>query len=494
MKINLAGFNVDLYNIEQLKKILNKYPDIKENEFEKLKKIEWTPETLSASYARISRDPNQIGKLRESARNEIEKARKSNKAIIFDMGHSSVAEHAIFNIDIIDISRYLAEKVEKSRLVSFTEKSQRYIKIGKDIYYPGEFNNDKDILNEYKKLANDLFDTYNILHDKILPYFLDKFPSIKKDSREYKGIVNLAKEDARYILPLSTLTQLGMTINARSLEKIIRKLLSEDLLEAKLLGRQLCKVVEGYAPSLVKYIKPTDYEAKTYSLIKETIGKHEKIDNLKEVNLVDIDENIEEKIIIGFLLKTTILDYQSAKKIVEKWDINKKKEIFSQSVKHLNSYDQVLREFELPDFTFNIIISATAFAQLKRHRMATIIDGEYSPSLGVKIPVSILESNQKDLFMEKIYKIEKFYEKIKIKSESACNYILSNSHRKNIILKCNFRELVHISRLRSDKEAQWDIRNISDMMINQVKPYLKIIGSLLSGKDQFEENINKIKM
>lgn len=494
MKINLAGFNVDLYNIEQLKRILDKYPDIKKNEFEELKKIEWTPETLSASYARISRDPDQIDKLRESARNEIEKSRKSNKAIIFDMGHSSVAEHAVFNIDMIGISRYLAEKIEKSRLVSFTEKSQRYIKIGKDIYYPEEFNNDKDILSEYKNLVNDLFDAYNILHDKILPYFLDKFPSLNKDGREYKDIINLSKEDARYILPLATLTQLGMTINARSLEKMIRRLLSENFIESKLLGRELCDVVAGYAPSLVKYIKSTDYEAKTYSLIKETIGKYNKSEKVKEVHLVDYDEKTEEKILIGLLVKTTTMDYHSAEKIVEVWDINKKKEVFSQSIKHLNSYDQVLREFELPDFTFNIIISATAYAQLKRHRMATIIDGEYLPSLGVKIPESILESNQKDIFMEKIYKIEEFYEKLKDKYDNACNYILSNSHRKNVILKCNFRELVHISRLRSDKHAQWDIRNISDMMINEVKPHLKIIGCLLSGKDQFEKNIIKIKM
>ena len=52
--------------------------------------------------------------MREKARKEIEKARKSNKTIIFDVGHSSIAEHAVFNIDIINISRLLAEKLEKN--------------------------------------------------------------------------------------------------------------------------------------------------------------------------------------------------------------------------------------------------------------------------------------------------------------------------------------------------------------------------------------------
>ena len=493
MIIKLAGFNIDVQNIEELKKILNKFPDIQKEDIEELKKIEWTPETLSASYARISRYPDPIDKLREKARKEIEKARKSNKAIIFDMGHSSVAEHAVFNIDIINISRLLTEKLEKSRLISFTEKSQRYIKIGKDIHIPEEFKEDKIFLNEYKNLINELFDTYNILHDNILPYFLDKNPSVEPGTLEYRDIINLAKEDARYLLPLSTLTQLGMTINARNLESIIKKMLSEKLIEANKLGKELFKVVDDYTPSLVKYTEPTEYEIGTYPLIKKAIENFNANTTIpeKEVTLVSIDENTEEKILAGFIVKNSTLDFKSAIIAVKEWDINKKKDIFVKSIKHLNSYDPVLREYELSDMEFNIITSATAFAQLKRHRMTTIIDGEYSPILGVKIPDSIIDTNQKDIFMDKIYQIEKLYEKAKNKWGNVANYILSNSHRKNIILKCNFRELVHISRLRSDKHAQWDIRNISDKMINEVKSYLPIIENLLCGKDQFKSKITK---
>ena len=56
----------------------------------------FTPETLSAAYARISRNPAPIPELRDKARKEVDKARRSNQAIIFGLGHSSVAEHAVF--------------------------------------------------------------------------------------------------------------------------------------------------------------------------------------------------------------------------------------------------------------------------------------------------------------------------------------------------------------------------------------------------------------
>ena len=119
MKVVLAGYNIDKEVIDDLKRHSPPRDDV-------------TPETLSASYARISRDPRPADKLRAVARREVERARRSNRTIIFKMGHHSVAEHAVFNFDIIGISRLALEEIEKFRLCSYTEKSQRYIMLGDD--------------------------------------------------------------------------------------------------------------------------------------------------------------------------------------------------------------------------------------------------------------------------------------------------------------------------------------------------------------------------
>ncbi|MEQ8153226.1 MAG: FAD-dependent thymidylate synthase, partial [Smithellaceae bacterium] len=102
MKILLAGYNIDYDLICELKDKCAFDEDI-------------TPETLSAAYARISRSPKFVDELRQIARGEVEKARKSNRNIVFEMGHSSVAEHAVFNVDIIGVSRLLVEAIEKFR-------------------------------------------------------------------------------------------------------------------------------------------------------------------------------------------------------------------------------------------------------------------------------------------------------------------------------------------------------------------------------------------
>src|SRR5208337_2478200 len=113
---------------------------------EKLKTSGWdgknniTPETISAAYARISRDPRPVTELRADAREELDKARKSNENIVFKMGHHSVAEHALLNFDILGLSRLAVEALEESRLSAYTEKSQRYITLQGDYVTPVEFN------------------------------------------------------------------------------------------------------------------------------------------------------------------------------------------------------------------------------------------------------------------------------------------------------------------------------------------------------------------
>ncbi|MCX5837267.1 MAG: thymidylate synthase (FAD), partial [Deltaproteobacteria bacterium] len=82
MKVILAGHNIDHEIIEEFKSLQPERQDL-------------TPETVAAAYARISRNPRPVNELRQIARGEVEKARASNRNIVFEMGHSSIAEHAV---------------------------------------------------------------------------------------------------------------------------------------------------------------------------------------------------------------------------------------------------------------------------------------------------------------------------------------------------------------------------------------------------------------
>ena len=54
-------------------------------------------------------------------------------------------------------------------------------------------------------------------------------------------------------------------------------------------------------------------------------------------------------------------------------------------------------------------------------------------------------------------------------------------------MKINARELYHLSRLREDAHAQWDIKNISGQMVELAKKAAPITTFLICGKDKFSE-------
>lgn len=446
MKINLAGYNVDA---EILKKIPAKY-----------KKF-LTPESIACAYARISRYDLPIDKLREIALKEIEKARETNRRIIFEMGHSSIAEHSVFNIDIIKVSRLAVEEIEHFRLASYTEKSQRYIKLKEGFYIPKEIRNRK-IESKYKKIIKNLFLTYEDFIKKGIP-----------------------KEDARYLLPLATYTQLGMTINARSLEYMLRKFSASPLEEIRELGKKIFKKIKGVAPSLLRYYKATDYEIKTKKELKDFIEKNFRLETeeeIEDVRLVTYHNNdlIPKALIFSSLLQPFPKNLSLSRE--------EKEAIIKKSLEHLEFYDAVLREFELGFLVFEIIISASAFAQLKRHRLMTLITQPYNPQLKFTIPKSVSEKNLEKEFVEKIKEAEDFFYSLKEKlGIEEAQYILTNAHRKRVLIGLNPREFYHISRLREDKEAQWEIREITKKMSILIKEKMPEIFLLLGGKDKYSE-------
>ena len=69
----------------------------------------------------------------------------------------------------------------------------------------------------------------------------------------------------------------------------------------------------------------------------------------------------------------------------------------------------------------------------------------------------------------------------------AAPYILTNAHRRRVLLRANARELYHIARLREDTHAQWDIQNVSKALSACAKKVMPFTFSLTGGKDRYAD-------
>lgn len=481
MRVILAGYNVDNEVLEELKR---SNPSLKNV----------TPETMAAAYARISRDPRSADKLRAVARTEVERARRSNRNIIFKMGHHSVAEHAVFNFDIIGVSRLAIEEIEKFRLCSFTEKSQRYIKLDDDYIIPEEVQRagQQRLFQETIKAQNAL---YHKLYRKLRPYFFDQFAPLAQDPKKQAILNGWAKEDARYVLSLATVGQLGLTANARNLEFLFRRFASKDLAELKLLNQKLFALAKEVAPSIILFTEANDFDTKTYKDLE--VLSRPMLDGPNQISkdlirLVDHTPDGDSRLIAALLHTSSTLSYDECLRKAKSLGNKAKRDLYLGVFRHMEFYDAVLREFEYIDFTFDLIISATCFAQLKRHRMATLTAQPYDPGLGFTVPPSIGEVGAERELNDIIDRTVAAHSALKQVMDVGAEYILTNSHRRRVLLKVNARELYHISRLREDATAQWDIRDAAHKMIGVAKEAMPLTFLLIGAKDRYPDIYKKL--
>jgi thymidylate synthase ThyX len=400
------------------------------------------PEVIAAAYARISRSEKPVSALRDEACADIEKARKSNSKIVFDMGHSSIAEHAFFNIDIENVSRVCIAEIEKHRLVSYTEKSQRYVDL-----HNAEF--------------------YNIGNEKI---YEQAQAALKLYSKMVDG--GIPREDARYVLPHSILGQLGMSINARSLESLIRALSASELPEAQEVGAALLQKASTIVPSLIRHITPTQYEYANNSLEYSEYPCLPSISTrfgwCKQLNPQPICE--KEKFIAW------LFDFEL--KDVDNFYFFRVPKHLKSPLQYTSLFDDMIpdedskfapwcRAFEFVRFTFDVCCSAACYDQFKRHRIQDIMAFPYHEAYGFTLPNSIKNSDYKEEVVNFFLENHDMMSGSNDNVEAAYSFLQGN--RRRFVCSMNLRELMHLFRLRLHEHAQWEIRELAREMARVIE-------------------------
>ncbi|MFA5182221.1 MAG: FAD-dependent thymidylate synthase [Syntrophales bacterium] len=487
MKVILAGYNIDYETIMDLEDLCEDLEEL-------------TPETIAAAYARISRSPRAVHELRAAARGEVDKARQSNRNIVFEMGHSSIAEHAVFNIDVLGVSRLLVEDIEKFRLCSYTEKSQRYVLFKDDFVIPGEIKKAglEGPFGEIIRLQNEY---YHACYERLRPHVFATHPDLAADPANRSLLEGWAKEDARYAIALATETQLGMTLNARNLELMLRRLAAHPLAEARDFSAALFKSTKSVAPSLVRYTEATDYDRLTRPELREMVSTLKlakpleesasglslpPADDLTAVAMVHATPDADLRVLAGLIHSSSDRSLTECLVLAGQMGGEQRLEMMKTALRYMRPYDPVLREFEHVELLFELAVSASCFAQLKRHRMATLTVQDYDPALGVTVPPAIREIGMEDSFMDIMTRTNEIYGQMRKAAFAAAPYILTNAHRRRVAMKVNARELYHMARLRADRHAQWDIRELTEKMLAAARSVMPLTLLLATGKDGFD--------
>ena len=195
-----------------------------------------------------------------------ERARAFAEKYVLGYGHNSVAEHGCVHLAIEDVSIIASKLIEDARLASYTEKSTRYVAFDPaKVYYPPEVMAEPRLADEYRGTIEALLSAYVGWTEPVIAQIKARVPRGERQTeRAYAAACRASAFDVlRYLLPAATWTNIGLTLNARSLEHLITKLLSQPLPEGQALGARLKAEAQHVVPTLLKYADPSTYRAET---------------------------------------------------------------------------------------------------------------------------------------------------------------------------------------------------------------------------------------
>ncbi len=487
MRVQLAGYNVDTAVLAEARE-RGVDPEL------------LTPEPISAAYARISRYDKPVDELRRVARSEVAKARRSNERIIWQMGHHSVAEHAVFNFDVIGVSRLAIEALEHFRLGSYTEKSQRYITLDGDYAVPEEIA-EAGLSAALGELVAEQSALYREIHRRLLDALTAERPEQAATKGGNRLLDGEAKEDARYVTALATEGQLGLTFNARNLELAIRRLAAHELAEVRELGRRLYDEVRQVAPSLILFVEPCPHDQQTYARLTELAARMCQAQDAPKaqaegapgaqqpheglVRRIDATADADRRLVAALLHTVGGRSYDECYDRARSLAQSEASGLVAEAMRNMELFDSVLREFEHVGCSFELVVSAACFGQLKRHRMMSLTAQPYDPCLDLTIPPAIERLGLGDRVRALADRAEELARRIAEHAPHAAPYALTNAHRRRVLVSLNARQLYHVSRLREDRHAQWDIRSIAAEMIRQAREVMPLALMLTGGKDAY---------
>lgn len=454
-----------------------------------------SPETIAVAFAKTSRSPESFREI--AAQLSDEKSAQFHEKWVVGYGHASVAEHAVLHIAFENVSRVAIETIESSRLASYTEKSTRYQKWGQDDFtIPPELDN-HPFRDEFIQTVRFLFSTYAESLDPIKNLILDHSPRREKESDEgYDRRIRSKYVDVcRFILPAAANANVGMTLNARVLEIVIRKMLSHPLAEVKQIGEKTKEVAKAEVPTLVKYADEVPYFIETTNELSLTpsplpLGEGQRVRE-SWCTLIDFDKAGEEKIIAAVLYRFGEMAYADALTYVKSLKENEQTEVAETLLKRLDKFDVPLRELEYCTYTFDLIMDQGAYAEFKRHRMMTQTPQRLSTRLGYTIPRLVTEAGFGSKYEAAMDAAIHMYEKLYNFNPDVAQYIVPNGFNRRVLAQFNLREAFAFCQLRTAANAHFSIRRVAQKMYEEISRVHPLLTKYIKRYDETWQSVEE---
>ena len=436
---------------------------------------EVSEEELAVVFAMTSRRPEPFDEIKDMV--TAEKAADFHERWVLGYGHASVAEHAIVHLAVENVSRLACDTLEDNRLASYTEKSSRYQVLERNAFYtPPELDAAPDLRAAYVEACDCLFDLYHDLVERTQAYLATVHPQREgeRDGAYRLRLRRIATDVCRFVLPASTLTNVGVTMNTRSLEHAVRKLLSSDLQEEREVGEEMKEQAKSITPTLVRYADRNEYIVRSREALQARSAALQPPPPASpgpravEARLVDYPADAETRLVAALLYRNTHEPYDAVRTRAEALSAEERAAVLAAALGSLGPHDPTVRELEQIEYTFEYLMDYGAYREFKRHRMQSYLPQPLTVAEGYVEPELIQESGLSDVYREAMDVSADAYTCVAALSPRLAEYAVTHAHLRRLFTRMNLRECYHYFKLRTQPQAHFTIRDAAQQAMDAV--------------------------
>lgn len=165
-------------------------------------------------------------------------------------GHESVAEHAVFTFAIEGISRACSHQLVRHRMASYSQQSQRYVRMdGFEYVTPESFTT---------TVTDDYWNTESCDNSTLASEEFDSLMEVIGELYERMIEAGIPEEDARYILPNACCTNIVVSMNGRELLHFFNlRCCTRAQWEIRELAEKMLELVKPVAPVIFETAGPS---------------------------------------------------------------------------------------------------------------------------------------------------------------------------------------------------------------------------------------------
>lgn len=224
----------------------------------KVELLRYTPdgEKLVAAAARLCYSPVGVTQIEEDLdENKIE----SFLGHLIALNHESPIEHLTFTFGVEGVSRTLSHQLVRHRIASYSQQSQRYVKLDQFEYIiPPSIEKNQRAKDLFIKAMEEDQKYYNEITEILFEEHYNRYIEEGIDEKQARGKAEKESiEDARYIFPNACETKIVFTMNARTLLNFFRlRTCNRAQWEIRYLAILMLKEVKKVYPIIFKNAGP----------------------------------------------------------------------------------------------------------------------------------------------------------------------------------------------------------------------------------------------